>query len=287
MIKKLLFSLSILTSFSAAADGILVSWSASNIMNMTETRFNEAKKWKANDVLAKNLSAVEWGDVYLLLVAGMEHKHDKKFTSALVRQLTDKTTVKLQSTSRLIIWERIISGDILFEGKGMQIDDDLFSVAGRANFLLRNITGNNFGFVSIRSTAEELTTLQTKWTDYAAGKTVAQYENPFYSSAEGAEEIRSLSALEALIISLKPSAEKEALTKNCLRKMYGLDELPKEKNSPAVYCSPDTYTFSYLAMLTGDKTYDEKKNYEWWSKWWAENKSKLSWNAEKAIFEIR
>jgi hypothetical protein len=93
--------------------------------------------------------------------------------------------------------------------------------------------------------------------------------------------------LEALITSLKPSAEKEALTKNCLRKMYGLDELPKEKNSPAVYCSPDTYTFSYLAMLTGDKTYDEKKNYEWWSKWWAENKSKLSWNAEKAIFEIR
>ena len=287
MIKKLVFSLSILASINAFADGILVSWSASNIMNMTETRFNEAKKWKTDDVLKKNLSVVEWGDVYLLLVAAMEHKSDKKFINALIKQLADKTTIKLQATSRLIIWERITSGDILFEGKGMQIDDDLFSVAGRANFLLRNMTGNNFGLVSMKSTAEDLTALQTKWTDHAAGKTVAQYENPFYSDAEGAEEIRSLAALEALIVSLKPSAEKDAVTKNCLRKVYALDELPKERNNPAINCSPDTYTIAYLGMLTGDKNYDEKKNYNWWTQWWATNKDKLTWNAEKAIFEIK
>jgi hypothetical protein len=286
MLKKLFFSLVLLCSLHAFADGILISWSATNLDGMTKERFEVAQKWKTNEIIAKNLSVTSWPDAYLLLVASMQRKTDKALINGLIQQLGDKTSVKLQYTSRLIIWERIITGEILFEGKGMQIDDDLFSVAGRANFILRNITNNNFGLVDMTPTTEELTALQQKWTDYANAKFVEQYENPYDTDKEGLEEIRSLTAFEALIVSLKPSAEKETLTKNCLRKMYALDELPKEKGNPATYCSPDTYTMMYLVTLIGDKGYDDK-SYEWWTKWWADNKSKLTWNKEKGHFELK
>ena len=42
---------------------------------------------------------------------------------------------KLAGTKRLIVWERITSGEILFEGMGREIDDDVFRVAGRANWV--------------------------------------------------------------------------------------------------------------------------------------------------------
>lgn len=274
------------SSINALADGILISWNASNLEGMTKDRFNEAQKWKPGMIISKNLTVTDWPETYLLLVAGMQRKGDKELIKGLIEQLTDKTTVKLQFTNRLIIWERITSGDILFEGKGMQIDDDLFSVAGRANFLLRNITGFNFGLVGIHTTATELAALKAKWSDYAMGKFVEQYVNPFETDEEGLSEIRSLVAFEAMVVSLKSSKVKDSLTKACLAKMYGLDELPKEKNNPAMYCSPDTYTFTYLSALLGQK-HDEQRNYEWWTKWWADNKSKLIWNKEKGHFEIK
>jgi hypothetical protein len=275
----------VLFYFTAAADGILISWGPNNLEGMTKERFENAKKWTTSDILSKNLEATNWPDIYLLLVASMQHKDDKNFIKDLVTQLNNNAENKLQLTSRLIIWERITSGDILFEGKGMQIDDDLFKAAGRANFILRNVTKHNFGLISMNSTTIDLTDLQTKWTEYLGGKKVEEYKNPFESKEKGLEEIKSLTALEALIYSLKPSTEKEKLTKNCLKTLYNLEEMPKEKGSSASYCNPDVYTFSFLGILTGDKTYDEKKNYEWWSKWWEENKAKLSWNNEKGIFE--
>jgi hypothetical protein len=286
MSKANLLIIAVLLSFTVNADGILISWGANNLSGMTQEKFENAKQWTANEILDKNLEATSWPDVYLLLVAAMQHKDDKNFIKDLVKQLNNGSEVKLQLTGRLIIWERITTGDILFEGKGMQIDDDLFKVAGRANFILRNITKHNFGLIGVKTTPGGLDSLQANWTKYTNGTTVEEYKNPFESKEKGLEEIRSLNALEALIYSLKPSAQKEALTKDCLKRLYNLDEMPKEKGSSASYCSPDTYTFSFVGKLTGEKTYDEKKNYEWWSKWWEENKNKLVWNKEKAIFEV-
>ena len=286
MPKKVLLFISVLFYFAATADGILISWSPNNLVGMTEEKFENAKKWTTSDILNKNLEATNWPDIYLLLVASMQHKDDKTFIKDLVRQLNNNGENKLQLTSRLIIWERITNGDILFEGKGMQIDDDLFKIAGRANFILRNITKRNFGLIGMNSTTKDLTDLQTKWTEYLNGKKVEEHKNPFESNEKGLGEIKSLTALEALIYSLKPSTEKEKLTKHCLKTIYKLEEMPKEKGSSASYCNPDTYTFSFLGILTGDKTYDEKKNYEWWATWWRENKEKLKWNKEKGTFEV-
>jgi hypothetical protein len=271
----------------AMADGILVSWSPNNLQGMTREKFENAKTWSIKDILQKNLEVKTWSDAYLLLVAALPNKDDKNFKEELIKQIINNAEVKLQSTSQLIIWERITSGDILFEGKGIQIDDDLFKVAGRANFILRNITNHNFGIVGIHSTTDELASLQTKWMDFLQGKEAAQYKNPFETSVKGVSEIRSLQAFEALIYSLKPSAEKDTLTKRCLKQIYQLDKMPTVKGSSPTYCNPDTYTFSFLGILIGEKARDEKKDHAWWMKWWQENGKKLSWNKEKGIFEVR
>ncbi len=265
------------------ADGILLSWSARDVSGVTEESFNEAKQLKAAQIGEKNLKVSSWADAYLLVVASMSHKEDKNLLKTLSLQLTNQTKVSLKNTSRLIIWERITSGEILFEGKGYQVDDDLFTVAGRANWVLRNLTKKNFGFVKVASSADDLAKLQKKWNRFLNGEQIEEYQNPFETTEKGLSEIRSREALEALVAAIKPTKEKEKVTKDCLQRLYKIDELPKEPNSPAALCSPDTMTHRYLAIITGNK---DRQTYEWWKNWWNTNQNRLSWNKEKGMFEI-
>ncbi|MCK4574224.1 MAG: hypothetical protein KAU36_07620 [candidate division Zixibacteria bacterium] len=267
----------------AHADGILISWSANYLNGVNQEVFEEAKSTKPDDILGGNLTVLTWPDVYLLLVAANENKDDRLFIEKLIEQVSDTKVRQLTDTRRLIIWDRISTGEILFEGKGMHASDDLFSVGGRANWILRNITMNDFGHIRIVSTKEERLAIQEKWKKWFAGEEVGQYRTE-YNSENGIAEISSLEALEALIISLKPSNEKEWLTKDCLESIYGLEELPDDPSSPAQLCSPDSYTLNYLAILTGVK---ELHDHEWWSEWWLTNKDKLVWNAERGGFDVK
>jgi len=81
----------------------------------------------------------------------------------LIRRITNTTEVGLVNTADLIIWERVESGDLKFYGHGGIAFDDLFTVAGRANHLLTNITGEDFGRVSMYSTDADLKKLQNRW----------------------------------------------------------------------------------------------------------------------------
>lgn len=81
----------------------------------------------------------------------------------LVKRITNNKIVGLKNSADLIIWERVQSGDLPFYGHGAVTDDDLFSVAGRANYLMRKITGENFGNVSMYSTQRNLKKLQKRW----------------------------------------------------------------------------------------------------------------------------
>tara|TARA_R110002096_G_scaffold16898_8_gene57863 strand:+ start:3363 stop:3620 length:258 start_codon:yes stop_codon:yes gene_type:complete len=63
------------------------------------------------------------------------HVESRELRAGLVAQLTNGKETKLAGTKRLIVWERITSGEILFEGMGREIDDDVFRVAGRANWV--------------------------------------------------------------------------------------------------------------------------------------------------------
>ena len=264
----------------------LLSWSQSNIENYTKEMYDEAQKLSINQLLEKNKNVQYWSEVFLILNASLNnHSKNNEYIKLLTEQITDKIETKLKGTSRLIIWERISNGDIIFEGKGIIFENDLFTVSGRANELLQGLTGKNFGYVYLNSTDEDLKLLKRKWEDFLNGKSIEEYNLVDTTNAK-IPEITSLFAVEALIYSLQENMYKDSLTRNCLKNVYKLDEMPNDKSSSAIYCNPDTYTFGYLAMLFGDEKTDEAKNAKWWLEYWKSNKTKLKWNSVKGIFEI-
>lgn len=287
-IKEILISLTfalifILSGSKAFADGRLLSWSFQDVQGVTESTFNEAKSIKPDKLAEKNLAVKSWADAFLLMVGATVYKDDAAVRKALVSQLTNSSKVSLEKTSRLIIWERIISGEILFEGKGYQCDDDLFTVAGRANWVLRNLTKKNFGFVTPASTTADLEQLQKKWNQYLGGEAVIEYQTPYESAEKGMSELRSPAAIEALIVSLNANPAKASLTKDCLKKIYNLSEMPKDGGPPAM-CDPDTMTHRYLAIMTD---VEGMHDHAWWKTWWDTNKNNLGWDKVKARFFVK
>lgn len=287
MKKTILLTLVALSCFNSFSQRLLTSWSQQNIENYTKEMYDEAQKLTSSELLSKNLNDRSWSAVFLTENASINnYTKDSIYLKELANQITNNKETKLEGTSRLIIWDRIISGDIIFEGKGLIIDNDLFKVGGRANQILQNLTNKNFGIVTIQSTDKELEELKNKWLDYLSNKSVEEYE-PVENPNAKIPEIGSLKALQALIISLQNNPSKEQITKNCLKKVYNLDKMPKDKGSSASYCNPDTYTYAYLGMLFGDVKLDETKDAKWWLHFWTENQNNLVWNDEKGIYELK
>src|SRR5262245_61568236 len=109
----LLFAIFCFATINALADGILLSWSARDVPGLTEQAFNDAKQWSAEQIAQKNLTASSWTDAFLLMVAANPKKDDKQLIAGMISQLTNSKATKLTNTSRLIVWERITSGEIL------------------------------------------------------------------------------------------------------------------------------------------------------------------------------
>ena len=95
----------------------------------------------------------------------------------LVSLITDSRIVGLKGYADLIIPDRIASGDLTFFGHGWVVPDDLFSVAGRASWILREITGQHFGHVSMKATPAELNKLSESWKEWFK-------KNPFVNAAD-------------------------------------------------------------------------------------------------------
>lgn len=285
--KKILILISLLAIHSTVfSQKLLVSWSQQNIENYTKEMYDDAQKLSSKQLLEKNLKDQYWSEVFLTLNASINnYSKDKEFLKLLTEQLTDKTETKLKGTSRLVIWDRISTRDIIFEGKGLVIENDLFTVAGRANQILQNLSKKNFGYVTINSSKNDLENLKNKWQDYLIDKPVEEFKPAEFKNSK-ISEISGLPAVKALIISLQASPEKEKITKDCLKKIYKLDEMPKEKGSHS-FCDPNTYTFAYLGMLFGDEKPDETKDATWWLDFWNKNEKKLNWNSDKGIYEVK
>src|SRR5215510_14797656 len=183
-------------SQSGYADGILLAWSSRDVSGVTEQSFNAAKQLNAEQIQKKNLEVTTWADAFLLMVAANQHKDGKTLLKRLVSQVIDKTKVDLKFTNRLIIWERITSGEIQFEGKGYQVTDDLFTVGGRANWMLRNLSKKSFGYVRPNTSDEDLTKLQQIWLRWFSGEQVEEVQERYVSSQKGLQEVRSPEAIE-------------------------------------------------------------------------------------------
>jgi hypothetical protein len=263
------------------ADGVLTSWSAQAIEGMTEARWDSAKRLGSAAALDRIRRARDWATVYEGLLAASAHASDKVLLRQIAEEISNPAQDDLASASRLIIWERIRSGDILFEGKGLVVDDDLFRVAGRANWTLRTLLKKEFGFVKPDSSQAELAVVRLRWEAFLSGQEVPEVPPAYPSKVERFEELRSPAALAALIHSLASSSAKDTLIAACLKKVYGLDAMPVEVAAPARFCNPDTYTHQYLAAITDVA---DQHSAEWWKAWWQQHQHSLGWDSERAKF---
>jgi len=84
----------------------------------------------------------------------------------LIDRINDDKYVGLTSYADLIIPERMKNGDMNFQGHGTVTWHDLFKVSGRANYLLIQVTGQNFGIVTMNTTKKELLEIQEQWRNW-------------------------------------------------------------------------------------------------------------------------
>lgn len=84
----------------------------------------------------------------------------------LIKRVTNDQEIGLVETGDLVIPDRVLSGQMQYYANGPVSEDDLFTVAGRANRLLTLITGENFGPVPMGASPMQLKALQGKWIDW-------------------------------------------------------------------------------------------------------------------------
>lgn len=255
----------------AAADGTLMSWSPRDLEGMTEARWNAARARSPQEILRLNRELTTWPEAYEVVVGTSLHASSRELLDGLVQQLSDPKETELKQTGKLIVWDRIANGQILFVGTGLHVEDDLFRVAGRANWVLRTVLKKNFGYVRRACGVQDLEELRRAWTASIGGKPVMELAEPYPSQEKGLEELRSPGAIPALIASLLPSAVKDEHVQKCLQRPGALAKL----------CNPDNLALQYLGRLTG---VTEPHPHEWWARWWTENGARLRWSAEAARF---
>lgn len=93
-------------------------------------------------------------------------QHYKEAFPYLVARLSDKRKVGIKNTADLIIWERNMTGDLKFYGHGGSINEDIFTVAGRASWILNDITGERFAQVHGNLTREDAQRFKNLWMAY-------------------------------------------------------------------------------------------------------------------------
>jgi len=84
----------------------------------------------------------------------------------LIKRVSNNTEIGLVETGDLVIPDRVVSGQMPYLGDSNVVEDDLFTVAGRANRLLTIITGENFGTVPVNASPIQLKALQDKWVEW-------------------------------------------------------------------------------------------------------------------------
>lgn len=107
-----------------------------------------------------NYAAVQLAEIY-------GSYYPQEMVEQLLPLLTDTTFVGLTNSADLIIYDRLDSGDLEYYGHGGVVDDDLFIVAGRANYLLYSITGSKLGQVRMNPSVPYLERLACRWNTFA------------------------------------------------------------------------------------------------------------------------
>lgn len=81
----------------------------------------------------------------------------------LIKAITDETYVGLTNAGDVTIWARVKTGELKQNSLNYQIDDDIFRVCGRANWILKRLSKNEFGNIRIETPMKDLIEIQKKW----------------------------------------------------------------------------------------------------------------------------
>ncbi len=81
----------------------------------------------------------------------------------LIKAITDETFVGLTNAGDVTIWARVKTGELKQNSLNYQIDDDIFRVCGRANWILKRLSKNEFGNIRIDTPMKDLIEIQKKW----------------------------------------------------------------------------------------------------------------------------
>ena len=92
--------------------------------------------------------------------------HPSEVFPHLICRLSNKTKIGLVNTADLIIWDRIRSGELKFYGHGGGMQEDIFTIAGRASWILNWMTGESFASVGIELTPALAKEYQAEWIRY-------------------------------------------------------------------------------------------------------------------------
>lgn len=90
----------------------------------------------------------------------------QKIIPELINRITDTSYVGLTDADDVVIWERVKTGEMKRNGIAFYVDDDLYIVAGRANWLLRRISGLDNGRVNIHPNPADLKIIKEKWMNW-------------------------------------------------------------------------------------------------------------------------
>lgn len=93
----------------------------------------------------------------------MDSARYSKYIPELILKLTDVTYIGLTNASDVTIWSRLKSEKMKHNPLNYQIDDDIFTVAGRASWILKRLSKNEFGIVKPGLTEKELLAIQKQW----------------------------------------------------------------------------------------------------------------------------
>jgi len=90
--------------------------------------------------------------------------HDgHKFIPELINALTDTTYIGLTNANDVTIWCRVKAGQLKQNSLNYQIDDDIFRVCGRASWILKRLTKNEYGIIRCDTKMDDIKAIQKLW----------------------------------------------------------------------------------------------------------------------------
>jgi len=92
--------------------------------------------------------------------------HSSEVFPHLICRLSNNTEIGLVNTADLIVWDRSQTGELNFYGHGGGMQEDIFTIAGRASWILNWMTGEDFASVGIEMTPNMAIKYQADWVRY-------------------------------------------------------------------------------------------------------------------------